>query len=45
MPYTRLPSEKPAALATEPVGLVVAMGMVIVGPDVIEPGIDNVVLR
>ena len=44
MSDTRPPNEKPAALATEPVGLIAAMGMAMVGPDVIEPGIDDVVL-
>ena len=44
MPNTRPPNEKPAALATEPVGLTVTMGMAMVGPDVMKPGIDDAVL-
>lgn len=44
MSNIRLPNEKSAALAPEPVGLTVGMGMEMVGPDVIETGIDDAVL-
>ena len=44
MPNIRPPNEKPAALATDPVGLIVVMGRAMIGPDVMKLGIDDAVL-
>lgn len=45
MPNINAPNEMPAALATEPVGLIVATGIAMAGPDVIEPGILDIALE
>lgn len=45
MPNTNPPRETPAALATEAAGFTVVMGMAMVGPVVIEPGVDDAVIE
>ena len=44
MPKTKNPKEIPAALAAEPVGTSVVTGTEICGPDVMELGVDDVML-
>lgn len=45
IPSISPPREIPAALATEPVGSTVMIGMEMVGPDVIEAGINDAILE